>query len=642
MNYQPILNRLEDEKKDQVLSAKLFRYTGLMQAIEFFSQKLVFDQIIEAAFDFVNELLLVNKSAIYTFEKDEFIVKKVKGFTKIANRIENCEKLKNLATFYGTVLYGRDNISKYLDIDKVSDIGVEVLVPLIIEDKLYGFIIISEKILCEDDYIISESLMKLINTALENFSRYEKLVKVNNELDEKVFNLFAINQSSKVLLSELRMDVLYSISVDVFSELTHSTMTGFVLLDEKSTQYTLKSFKDIFYQVKNISVSLTLNRSTKVNSNKVIIDTSNEEDVSYFNSLFEEGIQGLSELKVKYIVLILKSNQIFGFVTLGEIVAGHEYGQSIFELIESLASSTYTALSNAKLFGEVTEQKRIIQSKLNKIISLNNLTKNINSSSKVETLMELTARTLEISFNVSKGLICTYNNETEVFETVQSINVEEVQGKQIVPNDSWRRVFEGDSIYGVGNAIAKEFVGKDIANYIGEVQGILVIPIYLDIMELEMLGCIIIFELEHGFIDNEELILTMETIAGHIAPVLNNLSTIKQQQKFMLPNFIELFKKELKQEINSAIECEIDLTVVQILDTRDFVFKGNTILDSLKEEFKYIYPFSYNNIFIIENDVHNDILERIAAKTGIPDLQVRKLKLFYDFNSFAEFFNLFR
>ncbi len=642
MNYQPILNRLEDEKKDQVLSAKLFRYTGLMQAIEFFSQKLVFDQIIEAAFDFVNELLLVNKSAIYTFEKDEFIVKKVKGFTKIANRIENCEKLKNLATFYGTVLYGRDNISKYLDIDRVSDIGVEVLVPLIIEDKLYGFIIISEKILCEDDYIISESLMKLINTALENFSRYEKLVKVNNELDEKVFNLFAINQSSKVLLSELRMDVLYSISVDVFSELTHSTMTGFVLLDEKSTQYTLKSFKDIFYQVKNISVSLTLNRSTKVNSNKVIIDTSNEEDVSYFNSLFEEGIQGLSELKVKYIVLILKSNQIFGFVTLGEIVAGHEYGQSIFELIESLASSTYTALSNAKLFGEVTEQKRIIQSKLNKIISLNNLTKNINSSSKVETLMELTARTLEISFNVSKGLICTYNNEMEVFETVQSINVEEVQGKQIVPNDSWRRVFEGDSIYGVGNAIAKEFVGKDIANYIGEVQGILVIPIYLDIMELEMLGCIIIFELEHGFIDNEELILTMETIAGHIAPVLNNLSTIKQQQKFMLPNFIELFKKELKQEINSAIECEIDLTVVQILDTRDFVFKGNTILDSLKEEFRYIYPFSYNNIFIIENDVHNDILERIAAKTGIPDLQVRKLKLFYDFNSFAEFFNLFR
>ncbi len=642
MNYQPILNRLEDEKKDQVLSAKLFRYTGLMQAIEFFSQKLVFDQIIEAAFDFVNELLLVNKSAIYTFNKDKFVLKKVKGFTRIAEEIINCEQLKNLATFYGTVLYGQDNISKYLSVEGVSELGVEVLVPLIIEDKLYGFIIISEKTLCEDDYIISESLMKLINTALENFSRYEKLVKVNNELDEKVFNLFAINQSSKVLLSELRMDVLYSISVDVFSELTHSTMTGFVLLDEKSTQYTLKSFKDIFYKVKNISVSLTLNRSTKVNANKVIIDTSNEEDVSYFNALFEEGIQELSELKVKYIVLILKSNQIFGFVTLGEIVAGHEYGQSIFELIESLASSTYTALSNAKLFGEVTEQKRIIQSKLNKIISLNNLTKNINSSSKVETLMELTARTLEISFSVSKGLICTYNNEGEVFEAIQSINIEQVQGKQIVPNDSWRRVFEGDSIYGVGNAIAKEFVGKDITNYAGDIQGILVIPIYLDIMELEMLGCIIIFELEHGFIDNEELILTMETIAGHIAPVLNNLSTIKQQQKFMLPNFIELFKKELKQEITSAIECEIDLTVAQILDTRDFVFKGNTILDSLKEEFKHIYPFSYNNIFIIDNDVHNDILERIAAKTGVPDLQVRKLKLFYDFNSFAEFFNLFR
>ena len=641
MNYQPILKRLEDEKKDQVLSAKLFRYTGLMQAIEFFSQKLVFEQIIDAAFDFVNELLLVNKSAIYTFEKNRFIVKKTKGFSHISNEIKSSERLEKLATFYGTVLYGKDNIAKYLDFVQIDELDIEVLVPLIIEDRLYGFIIISERILNEDDYIISESLMKLINTALENFSRYEKLVKVNTELDEKVFNLFAINQSSKVLLSELRMDVLYSISVDVFSELTHSTMTGFVLLDDKSMQYSLKSFKDIFYKVKKISVSLSLAKGVKIDPNKVIINTSSEEDVNYFNSLFEEGIEEISELNAKYIVLILKSNQIFGFVTLGEIVTGHEYGQSIFELIESLASSTYTALSNAKLFGEVNEQKRIIQSKLNKVISLNNLTKNINSSSKVETLMELTAKTLEISFNVSKGIICTYNNEAEVFEAVQCINLEAV-GRQIQPNSSWKRVFEGDTVYGVGNEIAREFAGEEFSALAGDVQGILVIPIYIDIMEVDMLGCIIIFDFEYGFIDNEELILTMETIAGHIAPVLNNLSTIKQQQKFMLPNYIELFKQELKQEINSAIECEIDLTVVQILDTRDFVFKGNTILESLKEEFKHIYPFSYNNIFIIDNDVHNDIIERIAAKTGIPDLQVRKLKLFYDFNSFAEFFNLFK
>ena len=56
MKYQSILQRLEDEKKDEILSAKLYRYTGLMQAIEYFSQKLVFEQIIEAAFDFINEL----------------------------------------------------------------------------------------------------------------------------------------------------------------------------------------------------------------------------------------------------------------------------------------------------------------------------------------------------------------------------------------------------------------------------------------------------------------------------------------------------------------------------------------------------------------------------------------------------------
>ncbi len=94
---------------------------------------------------------------------------------------------------------------------------ISAIVPLITDGLLFGFIIIGSKDFGDDDYIISEALMRLINTALENYSRYEDLSKVNKELDEKIFNLLSINQSSKALLSELQIDALYDLAVDVFS-----------------------------------------------------------------------------------------------------------------------------------------------------------------------------------------------------------------------------------------------------------------------------------------------------------------------------------------------------------------------------------------------------------------------------------------
>ena len=69
---------------------------------------------------------------------------------------------------------------------------------------------------------------------MRNYKSYNELRAINESLDEKIFNLFAINQSSKALLSQLDLDSLYGLAVDVFSELTQSSATGFVLFDEKA------------------------------------------------------------------------------------------------------------------------------------------------------------------------------------------------------------------------------------------------------------------------------------------------------------------------------------------------------------------------------------------------------------------------
>jgi hypothetical protein len=117
---------------------------------------------------------------------------------------------------------------------------------------------------------------------------------------------------------------------------------------------------------------------------------------------------------------------------------------------------------------------------------------------------------------------------------------------------------------------------------------------------------------------------------------------MKMQERFLLPNYIEIFKKDLKREVNSAIECEIDLTVIQITDSKKFMFKGNTVIDCLKSEFKNVYPFSYNNIFIIENDEEKNIEERIRKATGLDDIKITKMVMGKEFKNFADFFNLYK
>ncbi|HEY5584451.1 MAG TPA: GAF domain-containing protein [Ruminiclostridium sp.] len=641
-----ILQRIEDEKKDKVLSTKLYRYSGLVQAIDFFSQKLVFEQIIDAAFDFINELLLVEKSAIYVIENATYVAKKVKGFSGDLDNIEITTDLKNLATFYGNILYEREKIIKFFQPELIDLLEINAIVPLIIEGNLYGFIIFQNKNIGEADYKISEALMRLVNNALENFNRYEKLIKANSELDEKIFNLFAINQSSKVLLSELRMDVLYEISVEVFSELTRSKITGYVLFDERSDRYILKGFKDVFYKTKDVVIRLILNSSEKINPNKVIIDLENEKDYAYFDNLFNRaGIQAnvqLEQLEARYIVLILKNSQILGFVTLSETVTGSEYSDGVFELIESLAASTYTALSNANLFEVVNDQKSIIQKKLDKLISLNKLVKNISSSSRADTLLEMATKTLQISFNVDKGAFCLYKKETNEFEFSKTINIDQCNNKTIIPNQKWKRVFEGDCAYSIGQANVAEYLGEEHVDKIGDAQGVLIIPVYIDLMEIELLGVIIVFKYEGLQLDNEENMLILETIAGNIAPVLNNLMIMQIQQRFMLPNFIELFKNDLKEEIKLAIEYNTNLSVVQIEDDRDFLFNGNSTLENLKENFKRVYPFSYNNIFIIEDDNANELEAKIRSCTNLENLKIKKMVLGSEFKNFAGFFELYR
>jgi transcriptional regulator with GAF, ATPase, and Fis domain len=640
MEYNSILKQVEEQEREKRISGKMFRYSGLILAVDFFSQKLNSNQILDAAFDFVNELLTLERSYEFYVSGSTYKLGRSKGAAVELAGVEATETLKNLAVLHGSILAGKDVILKYFSEELYNAYSPEIILPIIADTDLEGFILIpqrSQGTFDDDDFIICEVLMKLFNGSMENFRRYTELHDINVSLDEKIFNLFAINQSSKVLLSELDLDALYRLSIDVFSELTQSSATGFVLYDEKIEKYSLKSYR-LIYDNKVLNMELEPNRSARVDPNRVILDLSKEQDRAYFDGLFSNGTTVIRDLSPQYLVLLNRDKESLGFVTLGASVTGAEYKHSVFELIESLASSTYISISNAKHFKLVKEQKIVIQNKLDRLISLNNLTKNINSSESIDTLLEITLRTLKVSFAAEKCLLALYDRENNRLLIEKSHGIGSAKSLALT-GTTWSKLFKGRTVLAYNNEELNRFFGNGAADLSYGASSALIAPIYLDKTEIELLGAIIIFEFSNGLISDEENVLTMETIAGHIAPILHNLRIIEEQNALLVPNYAEFFKRDLKDEISQAEDFGLELCVLKISDPGEFRFDRPDTAGLLKPHFPKIYPLSHNLIYILTNEKIDEaaIAGEIHEITGNAGLTVKADVFGRDFSSYTDY-----
>ncbi|MFY9569712.1 MAG: GAF domain-containing protein [Acetivibrionales bacterium] len=639
MEYGEILKQVEEQKKEKNLSGKMFRYSGLIMAVDYFSQKLNSDQIMNAAFDFVNELLTLDSSSLYCIRDDSYQLVREKGRSIGIKTINRSKKLNDLAVYHGGILTDKEAMLKYFDKETFANCNIAMIVPITVDGLLEGFMLIPEKVsgtFDEDDLIICEVLMNLCNSAMRNYESYNELRVINESLDEKIFNLFAINQSSKALLSQLDLDSLYGLAIDVFSELTQSSATGFVLFDEKSEKYVLRSHRFVLEYVESLDIVLEKHDDAVTDPNRIIIDTSDSSDIQYFCSIFKDGLSQLSPLKAQYIILLNKEDQILGFVTLGATITGTPYKKNIFELIESLASSTYIAISNAKHFRQVEEQKKIIQNKLDRLISLNNLVKNINSSMDVETLLDITMNTLNVSFFVDKCLIATYDSGKNLFVVRNNYGINE-NISVIEPTESWKRILRGRTALALDDEALVKYFGSNFRENLGDITGALIVPVYLDRAEVELLGLIVVFSFFDSLISDEENVLTLETIAGHIAPILHNLNVIEEQKLILMPDYAEMFKKDLEMEIKQAEEYGLELYIIKISSPGKFSFNHTHMAEKLRSRFKKVYPLAYNTVYVIVNKKEDTDKESILELLGSGDISVETEILGQDFGSLEEF-----
>lgn len=646
--YQEILSKIQQDENND-LSTDLYRYNGILEAISFFANRLTYDQIICAAFDFVNELLTVHKSALYVLREDRYEKVNSRNLKDAPDAIPQNAQLKKFAVYVGNVVSGRENLETYFSPEVLDKTEARVMIPLILEHRLDGFILMSGRVtgdFNDNDISVSQTLMNLFNNALDSNHRLMELQAANKELDEKIFSLFAINQSAKVMLTEHRLDELNHLAVDVFSELTLSANTGFFVYDEMSEKYALKAYRDVFRGSDPApSIYLSLRPGAKPDVTRQIVNTSDEKDAEYFSSLFEEGIGSLAVLKTRYVVFIFgKNNEILGFVTLGATISGSEYKKSTFELVDSLASYTYIALNNAMLLKLVNDQKKLLEQKLDRLITLNSLIKNINSAQTAEEMIDLALKTLTVSLGAESCLIALYRPEDRCFE-IRAAADETLKGRTIPLTPKLEPILKGRMIFESDATLVSEYISGDVCTALSGIAGLLAIPIAIEDNELyqvRLIGTIFVFRTRTGLLSDEENTLTFETIANHMAPLLKGYISLDRQKQEYVPDVMKKFIDKIRAEVNECLEYNFDMEIARIVDRNATPFTENKSRSMILEFFRDAYAVSYDHTFVV---IHNDfegnrrILERIAGETNA-DLSC--FKLYRDFSSYDELMELLK
>lgn len=503
----------------------LEQFDILLKSIDFFTQRVYIEQIMDYGFEFLKKLLIVKSSALFIRNGKEFQLKRQDGYGISDYHFLSSRKLDELPLFHGRMV--TKNINSYLPTEVIELFQIELVVPLMIDTELVGFIVATGKNDSEfnaNDLTMVDHLMKLINYSLENNQRFLDFQKINADLDQKIFNLFVINQSTKALLSELKLDKLYAIATDVFSEITGSAVTSFGIYDPLINKIKMSGYRNVSSYMSYYTEFEITNR--KYSSNIVLHLKKNLDAIKSLFVNWEE----LHKLEAEYIVLIVK-DEILGLVTISKSINGESYSRSDFELIESLASTTYIAITNARLFNEIKGQKEQIEKKYDGLTKLNKLIKTINSAQTKDELLTLTLQTLQLGFGVNKAFFAerTANGE---YCISKSIGLQETEGQSYHLPESIKSRLSDDTIYDYdASNIVNYFSEEELVQQFGEMNGIVLSPIIFNGYipnNKQIDGFLVVLDTKEN-LKNEE-ITVIDTITKNISPILNHMKKYEEMK----------------------------------------------------------------------------------------------------------------
>jgi len=622
------------EKKSDTM---IYRLKGLIHAIEFFSQRFDAEQITHHIVDFIDELIVLDQ--VVVFAKDDHVYKPVRqtGYHNYDYTFEVNPVYEDIVVLHAG-LFSKEDVKRFLPNEVSEYFPCAFGIPLIMDKKMFGFVLVNRS---EDkgpfdseDEIIAVALMNLFYIALTNFESYDALIKTKKRLDEKIFNLFAIHQSSKILMSTLEIEAMCELSTSVFSELTQSSITSIFLLNKDSKAFEMMAYQNVYELRGELNIQVYINENIESLCEKEYFCLENDEDLEKIHIIFYNDEEMISALKPVYIVPIVKNEDVLGFITLGRRVNDMSYNDSNMELIHSLASSLYISITNAIYVKTIHEQKKIIDSKLNRLMNMNLMIKNINTSSDLDHLFEITKATLECSHNVTSGILATYDHESDSFIIKERIGCQSLDVTQAFTGVA-STLKEGHMVIASSIYEAEDLLGHEVVKQIeGEFGGALLVPVYLDKFELELLGFIGIFDTKDMLLTDLENQLIYESIANAIAPSwyhLRQLETIKNTYEV---NAEVLFIEKLTDEIEDCKEYDLELYIFVVEFKGKHFLEKSQLFQAFSQYFDKAFKIDHQHLIILsprEEDavyIQENLDERHSMK---------RLKYGVDFEDYESF-----
>lgn len=527
----------------------------LLQAIDFFSQSLHLEQLSYYGFEMVHEMLGLDKACLFIRENRNYVLKYQKNYGTTAWVIPETASHKKVATLFGRIMTAEQK--DYFSQSDLDAFSAKIVIPLIIKDQMVGFIFSNGRktgAFTEELLVLAGALMQLMNRSYENATNFLELEQKNYELDKKIFNLFFINHCSRTLLAELNLDKIYGICIDIIRELTASSVTAFGLYDETRDRILIKGYQDIL-TFQSYYGEFQLVPDAPVPTRVVYHLEKDREELARFFADVEE----LKQLKAEHIVMLVKDH-ILGFVSIGKPVSDRVYDQTLFDLIETIATSIYISVVNAQFFEKIRQQNETILKKFETLEKMNRITRNINSCESLEELCAIAMQSLEIGYGVRKGFLCLYQGD--MLQVMGEIRIPHFNGETFSPGASLQNLGEKGIYY--------DFSTRDIRQYFpdfeperhGEANCLVIAPIRIDRLALGdrgTLGYLVVFETESAL--KEEEVLLIDTLSNSIAPIVFQMNETKRIQTAYVENQEQLLLDDLQEKLESRNRYFIDFKV---------------------------------------------------------------------------------
>ena len=595
-------------------------YDALLRAIDFFSQNLHLDQITQYGFQLFNDLVRPELAIMYMLDDTHYIPLQTYGYNTEISSIKLSESHHDFAIRNGFILTQKQTMERYFDKSLINELNVESIMPLISGNRLLGFIFYSgADMVPKPDNAFMTRFNNMFNLALEKACKFEEHTLMKSEIDKRLFNLDSLSHTTKLLLSELEVDKIYQLCIDVIRELTSSAVTSFSTRCEVTGFLVTRAYQDIITFEKRIAhVKL---KDQSFIPDKVIYHLSDDRDI--LNQIFS-NVEEFERLNAQYVVLLLK-DEVCGFITIGSPIGTLKYENKLLEQIENVAGLSQLALTNAKQFELIRAQKKSMEKQSFLLKKINHSVKTINSAESLDELCQVTMDTLQYGFGVESGFIATIVDGKVHLRSPLGFKTNSLEP---LCQSQMKFHAEDGMLISYTKPHLTDYFCDSLVDLLPEPNCLIIAPIQTLGWQTEPLGCIVVCKLNVAL--REEQTILIDSLANSIAPVVKQFYQIDNLHQRYQPN-PEIKIRELYSsyqydkdtyDINYTVQLRkiantpftpvdySEFTNTDFVHLHDIIVLFTTSADPVCE---MDYTFNPNTFFEITQSIQNLHMDNMTA-----------------------------